>query len=240
MSLKDDINKSNLPHHVAVIMDGNGRWAKKRGEVRLWGHRKGVKSVRNTIEAAAELQIDYLTLYAFSSENWDRPQDEVLGLMNLLVESIEKETPKLLKNNISLKAIGDLSRFSDKVQHKLQTSIDKTANCTGLTVILALSYSGQWDILEAVNSLVKQGATTEVTREMFENELSTSGIPHPELMVRTSGESRISNFLLWQLAYSELYFTDINWPDFDKEEFYKALIYFQGKERRFGKTSEQI
>lgn len=240
MSLKDNINQSNLPHHVAVIMDGNGRWAKKRGEVRLWGHRKGVKSVRDTIEAAAELQIDYLTLYAFSSENWNRPEDEVMGLMNLLIESIEKETPKLLKNNISLRAIGDLSRFSGKVQKKLQSCIDQTAKCTGLTVFLALSYSGQWDIVKAVNSLVKKGGDQEITREMFENELSTAGVPDPELMIRTSGESRISNFLLWQLAYTELYFTEVNWPDFSKEEFYKALIHFQGRERRFGKTSEQV
>ena len=243
MSLKDNLDKSNLPRHVAVIMDGNGRWAKKQGKMRLWGHRNGVIAVRNTIEAAAELQLSYLTLYAFSSENWERPQDEVEGLMNLLVESIEKETPKLIKNNISLKAIGDLSRFNNKVSEKLNKCIEETAHCTGLTVVLALSYSGQWDILKAVNELLKASeghGGEQVDKAQFESYLSTAGMPHPELMIRTSGESRISNFLLWQLAYAELYFTEINWPDFSKEEFYKALMYYQGRERRFGKTSEQV
>ncbi len=243
MSEKDNIKKSNLPQHIAVIMDGNGRWAKKRGKMRLWGHRHGVESVRNTIEAAAELNIGYLTLYAFSSENWDRPQDEIMGLMNLLIESIEKETPKLIKNNIRLRAIGEIDRFSDKVKQKLNVCIKETAQCSGLTVVLALSYSGQWDILQAVNTIVnnaKKNNVSQVTREMFESCLSTTGIPHPELMIRTSGECRISNFLLWQLAYSELYFTEVAWPEFDKEEFYKAIIYYQGRERRFGKTSEQV
>lgn len=243
MSVKDSLDKSNLPSHIAVIMDGNGRWAKKRGKMRLWGHRHGVESVRNTIEAAAELQITYLTLYAFSSENWDRPQDEVSGLMELFVEAIENETPKLIKNNIALKAIGETNRFSDKVKRKLNKCIADTSSCTGLTVILALSYSGQWDILEAVKSIVaksKNGEIDSITREVFENHLSTAGVPHPELMIRTSGEYRLSNFLLWQLAYAELYFTDVNWPDFSKEEFYKALAYYQSRERRFGKTSEQV
>lgn len=243
MSLKDKLNISNLPSHVAVIMDGNGRWAKKRGEKRIWGHRNGVKSVRKTIEAAAELQLKYLTLYAFSSENWARPEDEVSGLMKLFVEAIEKETPKLIKNNISLRAIGDIKRFDQNVQRKLEGCVASTAHCTGLTVVLALSYSGQWDMLQAVNSLLVQAqkdGVKELSKEMFESQLSTAGIPDPELMIRTSGECRISNFLLWQLAYSELYFTDVNWPDFDKEEFYKALNYYQSKERRFGKTSEQI
>lgn len=243
MSIKDNLDKSNLPSHIAVIMDGNGRWAQKRGKMRLWGHRHGVESVRNTIEAAAEMEISFLTLYAFSSENWDRPQDEVSGLMDLLVEAIEKETPKLIKNNIALTTIGDTSRFNAKVRRKLDKCIVDTAVGTGLTVILALSYSGQWDILEAVKALVdksKKGQLDTVTREVFENHLSTAGVPHPELMIRTSGEYRISNFLLWQLAYSELYFTEVNWPDFSKEEFYKALAYYQSRERRFGKTSEQI
>jgi len=243
MSIKDNLDKSNLPSHIAVIMDGNGRWAKKRGKMRLWGHRHGVESVRSTIEAAAELQISYLTLYAFSSENWNRPNDEVSGLMDLLVEAIEKETPKLIKNNISLRTIGEISRFSDKVKTKLDKCIKDTSSCTGLTVILALSYSGQWDILEAVKNIVnesKNGELDAVNREVFEQHLSTAGMPHPELMIRTSGEYRISNFLLWQLAYAELYFTDVNWPDFSKEEFYKALAYYQSRERRFGKTSEQV
>lgn len=243
MSIKDNLDKSNLPSHIAVIMDGNGRWAKKRGKLRLWGHRHGVESVRSTIEAAAEMQIDYLTLYAFSSENWDRPQDEVSGLMDLLVEAIEKETPKLIKNNISLRTIGETDRFSDKVRQKLDKCIKDTAQCTGLTVVLALSYSGQWDILNAVNKIVdksKEGELGTITREVFEDNLSTAGMPHPELMIRTSGEYRLSNFLLWQLAYSELYFTELNWPEFSKEEFYKALNYYQSRERRFGKTSEQV
>jgi len=224
-------------------MDGNGRWAKKQGKRRLWGHRNGVDSVRNVIEAAAELQISYLTLYAFSSENWERPEEEVKGLMDLLVEAIDKESPKLIKNNIRLTTIGETARFSDRVKEKLQSCKDQTAHCTGLTVVLALSYSGQWDILQAVNRLLKKDreeALPELSRELFESYLSTAGMPHPELMIRTSGEYRISNFLLWQLAYSELYFTEVNWPDFNKEEFYKALLYFQSRERRFGKTSEQI
>lgn len=243
MSLKDKIEESNLPSHIAVIMDGNGRWAKKRGKMRLWGHRHGVESVRNTIEAAAELQIDYLTLYAFSSENWDRPQDEVSGLMDLLIESIEKETPKLIKNNIRLLTIGETDKFSKKVNERLASCLSDTAHCTGLTVVLALSYSGQWDILQAVNTVIKDSKNKKnstVTREDFERYLSTNGMPNPELMIRTSGEYRMSNFLLWQLAYSELYFTDIAWPDFNKEEFYKAIVHYQGRERRFGKTSEQI
>ncbi len=243
MSIKDNLDKSNLPQHIAVIMDGNGRWAKLRGKMRLWGHRNGVESVRNIIEAAAELQISCLTLYAFSSENWDRPKEEVTGLMKLLIEAIEKEVPKLLKNNISLMAIGDIDRFGVTVASKLKGAIEATSGCSGLKVILALSYSGQWDILNAVNSIVKEvkeGNIDTVDRTIFENHLSTVGIPHPELMIRTSGEYRISNFLLWQLAYAELYFTDVNWPDFNKEEFYKALEYYQRRERRFGKTSEQI
>lgn len=243
MSLKDKIDTTKLPQHIAIIMDGNGRWAKKRGEVRLWGHRKGVKSVRNTIEAAAELQIKYLTLYAFSSENWNRPEDEINGLMSLFIEAIEKETPKLIKNNIRLKAIGDISRFNDKVQRKLNTCIEDTADGKGLTVILALSYSGQWDIEQATNKIAhkfKSGEIESINKETIEAHLSTAGTPHPELMIRTSGEKRISNFLLWEMAYTELYFTDVNWPDFSKDEFIKALTYYQNRERRFGKTSEQL
>lgn len=243
MSLKEKIDKSNLPRHIAVIMDGNGRWAKKRGRLRLWGHRNGVESVRNTIESAAEMGIEYLTLYAFSSENWGRPQDEVEGLMTLLVEAIEKETPKLIKNNISLEAIGEIDRLGEKVASKLKAAIHQTSQSTGLKVVLALSYSGQWDIIKAVNSIIKDvklGNIDCVDNNVFEKYLATSGMPHPELMIRTSGEYRISNFLLWQLAYAELYFTEVNWPDFSKEEFFKALEYYQRRERRFGKTSEQI
>lgn len=243
MSAIKHLDKNKLPHHVAIIMDGNGRWARKRGKVRLWGHRNGVEAVRNTIQTAAELQMEYLTLYAFSAENWERPEEEVGGLMKLLVEAIEKETPKLLKNNIRLKSIGEIERFPIKVKEQLETCISKTANCTGLTVVLALSYSGQWDILNATKALIEKSedaGTKAINKEVFEQELSTAGMPHPELMIRTSGEFRISNFLLWQLAYSELYFTKVPWPDFNKEEFHKALIYYQSRERRFGKTSEQL
>lgn len=243
MSIKENIDKSNLPKHIAVIMDGNGRWAKNRGKLRLWGHRNGVESVQNTIEAAAEIGIEYLTLYAFSSENWSRPQDEIQGLMSLLVEAIEKQTPKLIKNNISLVAIGDIDRLGTSVASKLKGAIAKSAHCTGLKVVLALSYSGQWDIITAVNNIisdVKTGKIDKVDNTIFEGYLSTADMPNPELMIRTSGEYRMSNFLLWQLAYAELYFTEVNWPDFNKEEFYKALEYYQRRERRFGKTSEQI
>ncbi len=243
MSVKEQLIQNNLPSHVAIIMDGNGRWAKKRGLARLFGHRKGVASVRHTIEAAAELHIKYLTLYVFSSENWNRPQEEVLGLMNLLVESIEKETASLIKNNIKLQTIGDTSRFNASVKNKLDSCILETSKCTGLTVVLALSYSGQWDILNAVSKIIedaKGGKIDSIDKDSFATYLSTKNIPNPELMIRTSGECRISNFLLWELAYSELYFTDINWPDFTEEEFYKALLHYQGRERRFGKTSEQV
>ena len=243
MSVKENIDKSNLPEHIAVIMDGNGRWAKKRGKLRLWGHRNGVESVRNIIEAAAEMEISYLTLYAFSSENWNRPQEEIQGLMSLLVEAVEKETPKLIKNNISLGAIGDIDRLGEAVASKLKGAIAATSQCTGLRVILALSYSGQWDILKAVNAIiedVKKDKIQKVDHKSFEHYLATADMPHPELMIRTSGEYRISNFLLWQLAYAELYFTEVNWPDFNKKEFFKALEYYQRRERRFGKTSEQI
>lgn len=240
---KKEINKSNLPSHIAVIMDGNGRWAKKRGEARLWGHKNGVKSVRSIIENAAELQIKYLTLYAFSSENWSRPVEEISGLMSLFINAIEKETPKLIKNNIRLQAIGELDLFNEKVKNKLAGCIESTAHCTGLTVVLALSYSGKWDILQATQAIakkIKNGEVIDINNDTISEHLSTAGMPDPELMIRTSGECRISNFLLWQLAYTELYFTEVNWPDFRKDEFYDALYYFQNRERRFGKTSEQL
>jgi len=245
MSFKDKIIKERLPNHLAIIMDGNGRWAKMRGEHRIIGHQNGVEAVRQTVEGAAELGISYLTLYAFSTENWNRPQDEVLGLMSLLVEAIENETPTLMKNNVRLKAIGDLESLPKEVIDKLQGTIDNTANNTGLTLVLALSYSSRWEIMNAVGKIAEKVQSGELKPEninesIFENHLTTSGIPDPELMIRTSGENRISNFLLWQLAYSELYFTDLFWPDFTKEELYKALLNYQSRERRFGKTSEQL
>ena len=245
MSVLNKIIKEKLPTHLAIIMDGNGRWAKMRGEHRIVGHQNGVEAVRSTVEVSAELGISYLTLYAFSTENWNRPQDEVLGLMSLLVEAIENETPTLMKNNVRLQAIGDLESLPLEVREKLQGTISNTSKNTGLTLVLALSYSSRWEIVNAVKNIanqVKNGELSpdEIDFDSFSNELTTRGIPDPELLIRTSGENRISNFLLWQIAYSELYFTELFWPDFDKEELYKALLNYQNRERRFGKTSEQL
>lgn len=245
MSLRDKINMSKLPVHIAVIMDGNGRWAALHGHERVFGHQKGVEPVRNVVEAAAELGIGYLTLYAFSTENWGRPDDEVSALMELMVQSLNNEKDNLLKNNIRLVAIGDFDRLTENVRTKLFDTINLTAGSTGLTLILALSYSSKWEITEAVRKLVRDVDAGVIDREAIceeeiENRLTTTGIPDPDLMIRTSGELRISNFLLWQLAYTELYFTDILWPDFGKEDLYGAIVDFQNRVRRFGKTSEQI
>jgi len=244
MTYKDQINLDKLPGHIAVIMDGNGRWAKRKGNSRIFGHRNGVVAVRETTEAAAELGVKYLTLYAFSTENWNRPKNEVDALMSLLVSTLHEETPTLLKNNISLTAIGDISRLSDKVARQLKAAIEKTAHNTGLKLILALNYSGRWEIIDAVNSIIADAVAgkvnTGITAEIFSGYLNTQNIPDPELLIRTSGEYRVSNFLLWQIAYTELYFTHTLWPDFRKEDFYKAIVDFQTRERRFGKTSEQV
>lgn len=245
MSLRDKINMSKLPVHIAVIMDGNGRWAALHGHERVFGHQKGVEPVRNVVEAAAELGIGYLTLYAFSTENWGRPDDEVSALMELMVQSLNNEKDNLLKNNIRLIAIGDFARLNENVRTKLFDTINLTSGSTGLTLILALSYSSKWEITEAVRKLVRDVDAGMIDREAIceeeiENRLTTTGIPDPDLMIRTSGELRISNFLLWQLAYTELYFTDILWPDFGKEDLYGAIVDFQNRVRRFGKTSEQI
>ncbi len=245
MSLKEMIITTRLPSHIAIIMDGNGRWAQQRGLDRIFGHQQGVNSLRNIIEASAELRIKYLTVYAFSTENWDRPDDEVSALMGIMVESLNKETGTLLENNICLKVIGDINRLSADVKERLFETINLTSGNTGLNLIVALSYSSRWEIIEAVRKLaseVKNGKLIPelIDEDIFENFLSTSGIPDPELMIRTSGELRISNFLLWQLAYTELCFTDILWPDFGKEDFYRAIIDYQKRERRFGKTSEQV
>ena len=236
----EKIDKTRLPKHIAVIMDGNGRWAKMRGYERIFGHKAGVKSVRETTEAAAEIGIEYLTLYAFSTENWDRPQKEVDALMELLIDSIQKETPTLNKNNIRLMAIGNIDRLPDGVRGKLQTCIDQTAKNTGLTLVLALSYSSRWEITNAVSQICKEVQEEKIKIEdisvdLVSSHLTTKAIPDPDLMIRTSGELRISNFLLWQLAYSEFYFTDTQWPDFKKNDFYKAVYDFQQRERRFGK-----
>ncbi|MDR2563966.1 MAG: isoprenyl transferase [Prevotellaceae bacterium] len=241
----EQIDKSNVPKHVAVIMDGNGRWAKKRGLSRIFGHRNGVKAVKETVEAAGEIGVKYLTLYAFSTENWERPTEEIEGLMALLIDAIVKETPELDKNNVQLKAIGDLDSFPQNVRERLNQSCEFTSKNTGLTLTLALSYSSRWEILQAVNKIAIQINKNElkpeeITAQIFEQHLATAGMPDPELLIRTSGELRISNFLLWQAAYSELYFPSILWPDFRKEDFRNAIIEYQKRERRFGKTEDQL
>jgi undecaprenyl diphosphate synthase len=245
MSLKQDISVDKLPVHVAIIMDGNGRWAAQHGKERIFGHSQGVESVRSVIEAAAELGIKYLTLYAFSTENWGRPDDEVTALMGIMVQSLNDETATLLKNDIRMSAIGDFTRLSDDVLERLSETIRLTSSSKGLNLVVALSYSSRWEITEAAKKMAadinKGSLKIESAGETdFEKYLNTYGIPDPDLLIRTSGELRISNFLLWQIAYTELYFTEKLWPDFRKEDFYDAIIDFQKRERRFGKTSEQI
>lgn len=245
MTLKNNIDELKLPKHIAIIMDGNGRWAKGRGKFRIFGHQNGVKAVREATEASAELGIEYLTLYAFSTENWNRPQMEVIALMELLVSTIRKETATLMKNNIRLMAIGNMQDLPPKCYKELKASIEETKNNTRMTLILALSYSAKWDITNAVKLIaqkVKDGIldVSEIKHTTIDDHLSTEGIPNPELMIRTSGEHRVSNFLLWELAYSEFYFTDTLWPDFNREDLYQAVLNYQQRERRFGKTSEQI
>lgn len=242
---KEQIDKNRLPQHIAIIMDGNGRWAKKMGNQRIFGHENGVTSVRETTEAAAELGIQFLTLYAFSTENWNRPKEEVDALMTLLVKTIEAETPTLAKNNVKLLTIGDTSRMPQETANRLQQCIDQTANNTGLHLVLALSYSSRWEITNAIRNMVNDGANgkllaTEIDEATINSYLTTANIPDPELLIRTSGEYRISNFLLWQIAYTELYFTEVLWPDFSKDDLYQAIVNYQSRERRFGKTSEQV
>ncbi|MFZ2287153.1 MAG: isoprenyl transferase [Bacteroidales bacterium] len=245
MTFKDQIDRNRLPGHVAVIMDGNGRWAHRRNRERIFGHHQGVKAVRKTVAAAAELGVKYLTLYAFSTENWNRPDEEVSALMDLMVESINDETRALVEKQISLKVIGDLNRLSARVRDRLHETMRITSGGTSMKLIVALSYSSRWEISEACRRIavaVREGTlnTGDISEETISANLETSDIPDPELMIRTSGEKRISNFLLWQLAYTELYFTEKLWPDFGKEDFYKAVADFQKRERRYGKTSEQI
>ncbi|MEP6583075.1 MAG: isoprenyl transferase [Ginsengibacter sp.] len=245
MSLQQNINLDRLPAHIAIIMDGNGRWAKEKGQDRLFGHFSGVESVRNIVEGCAELGVKYLTLYAFSTENWDRPKDEVTGLMELLVQTIKKETDTLNKNNIKLFVIGNTDLLPESARNELHEASEETKSNSGMSLIMALSYSSRWEILNAVKQIageVKNGKmdVEEISSAIFEGHLSTAAFPDPELMIRTSGEYRVSNFLLYQLAYSELYFTDTLWPDFRKENLYEAIIDYQNRERRFGKTSEQL
>jgi undecaprenyl diphosphate synthase len=234
------INKENLPRHIAVIMDGNGRWAKTKGAARIFGHRNAIKAVREVTETCAEIGIQYLTLYAFSTENWNRPKIEVQALMALLVSTIKNEIKTLMDNNVKLEAIGDISKLPKEARGNLEEAKLKTRENTGLTLILALNYSGRWDITQAVKRIIEDQSEEEVTNELVDKFLSTAGIPDPELLIRTSGEMRISNFLLWQMAYTELFFTDVLWPDFRKEHLNEAILAYQRRERRFGKTSEQI
>lgn len=244
--MADIIDKSNLPTHVAIIMDGNGRWARSRGKDRSEGHAEGVNTVRRITEIASELGIGYLTLYTFSTENWNRPQAEVDALMHLIVIAIERETPDLIKNNVRLRMIGDSSRMPHEACQRLQQCIEDTSGCTGLTLTLAISYSSRWEIVEACRRFamdVEAGIykpSDMNSDEVFERYLSTQGMPDPDLLIRTGGDYRISNYLLWQIAYSEIYVTEKYWPDFTREDFMKALESYQRRERRFGLTSEQI
>ena len=236
-----EIDATNLPKHIAITMDGNGRWAKSKGKLRVFGHKNGVKSVRDTVEGAAEIGIEYLTLYAFSSENWNRPEREVNALMTLLVSAINKETKTLMDNNIRLSTIGNINKLPSKAQKELQEAIIKTKDNTRMTLVLALSYSGRGEIINAVQNIIKDGKKPEeINEDTFQQYLTTKSVPDPELLIRTSGEYRISNFLLWQIAYSELYFTDTLWPDFRRADLYKAILNYQNRERRFGKTTEQL
>jgi undecaprenyl diphosphate synthase len=243
--IRDQIDLGKLPNHIAIIMDGNGRWAQQKGKMRVFGHQHGVESVRQAAEAAAELGVRFLTLYAFSTENWKRPKAEVDALMKLLVLTIHNEIKTLNTNNIRLRAIGDLDSLDKSVRANLDKAIEQTSQNNRMDLVLALSYSSRWEIVDAVKTiarLVKEGnlEPDAIDQELFSNSLSSKGIPDPELLIRTSGESRISNFLLWQIAYSELYFTPKLWPDFRKNDLYEAIIDYQQRERRFGKISEQI
>lgn len=243
--MKEKIDHNNLPRHIAVIMDGNGRWAKKKGAARVFGHKNAIKAVRETTEGCAELGIGYLTLYAFSTENWSRPKFEVEALMELLVHTISNETETLTKNNVRLSAIGDIDSLPGNCNLKLKEAIELTSTNTGLTLILALNYSGRWEIMQAVKKMaqmVEMGEirSSDVDLSLWENMLSTKDIPDPELLIRTSGEMRVSNFLLWQIAYTELYVTPLLWPDFRKEHLHEAILAYQKRERRFGKISEQV
>lgn len=245
MSIKEQLDKHKIPQHVAIIMDGNGRWAQQRKHDRTFGHQNGVKAVRETVEAAAEIGVKYLTLYAFSTENWNRPKSEVDALMNLLVNTINQETKTLNDNNIKLQAIGDIKSLESNTYNELIKAIEYTSNNNQMTLILALSYSSRWELTKAVQNIAKDVAekvidVNSINQELISKYLCTSQYPDPELLIRTSGEYRISNFLLWQIAYSELFFTPVLWPDFRKEDLYEAILDFQNRERRFGMTSEQL
>lgn len=245
MDLKEQINMERIPQHVAIIMDGNGRWAKSKGLDRIFGHREGVDSVDKVMEAASYLGVKYITLYAFSTENWNRPEQEVNALMEILSQALKKYIEKISKNNVRLMVVGDKSRLSQLTLSNLSEAEKMTEMNTGLTMILAISYSSRWEIVEAakrIASEVKAGSLNvdQIDEKVFSDHLATAGIPDPDLLIRTSGELRISYFLMWQLSYSELYFTPVSWPEFKKEQFFEAIIDYQKRERRFGKTSEQL
>jgi undecaprenyl diphosphate synthase len=245
MSFKELIDTTKLPQHIAIIMDGNGRWAKEHNKPRVYGHKHGVVSVRNIVEGAGEVGLKHLTLYAFSTENWNRPKLEVAALMQLLVNTISKEVDTLHKNGVKLTTIGDLNSLPSNCSNELKKATEKTKNNEGLNLILALSYSSKWEILKAVNSIAKDVANNklnadDINETVFDSYLETKGIPNPELLIRTSGENRISNFLLWQIAYSELFFSDKLWPDYRKEDLFEAIVNYQKRERRFGLTSDQL
>ncbi|MBQ7689757.1 MAG: isoprenyl transferase [Muribaculaceae bacterium] len=245
MNWRDAIDLKRLPRHVAIIMDGNGRWAREHGHDRSFGHENGVTTVRQITEIASELGLGYLTLYTFSTENWNRPQQEVDLLMHLVVTAIEQQTPDLIRNNVRLTAIGDLGRMPAFARGRLQRCVADTARCTGLVLCLALSYSARWEIVEACRALARQARQgtldpAAIDDNMVASHLATAGMPDPDLLIRTGGDLRVSNYLLWQIAYSELYFTDKYWPDFTKDDFCQAIAHYQSRERRYGKTSEQV
>lgn len=243
--IKDEIIQQRIPRHVAIIMDGNGRWAKQQGLARVFGHQQGVRTVHEITEAAAELGIQYLTLYAFSTENWNRPKEEVDALMSLLVDTIRVETPTLMRNNVRLLTIGDMGRLPEQTRKKFESCLEETSKNNGLNLVLALSYSSRWELTNAICRIAADACSgtlrvEDIDEQLVGRYLATADIPDPDLLIRTSGELRISNFLLWQLAYAELYFTDCLWPEFSREEFYRAIVNYQRRERRFGKTSEQV
>lgn len=245
MSFFDQIDKNRTPKHIAIIMDGNGRWAKRQNLDRAFGHKEGIVAVRKTIQAASKAKVPYVTLYTFSNENWKRPIEEVNALMSLMIQAVANETPDLIKNNVRIKMIGDIARLPHDTQKAMESCLAETSKCTGTTVILALSYSSKWEIAEAIKQIsldVKAGKilADDIKEELVDGYLTTKNIPDPDILIRTGGELRISNFLLWQIAYSELYFTDVLWPDFNEESFFKAIVDFQNRERRYGKTSEQV
>ncbi|KEQ30401.1 isoprenyl transferase [Pedobacter antarcticus] len=245
MGFKEQIDTTRLPEHIAIIMDGNGRWAKNQGKFRSFGHESGVLSVKDIVEGCADIGVKYLTIYAFSTENWNRPPEEVTALMELLIATINNETDRLNKNNIRLNAIGDIASLPQKCIDDLKSAMEKTAGNTSCTLTLALSYSAKWEILQAAKKLAAQVADNQlqaddITEAQFSSQLTTFGMPDPELLIRTSGEHRVSNFLLWQIAYTELYFTETLWPDFRREDLFEAIVDYQKRERRFGKISEQL